>query len=263
MRRLVVLIVLALVGAGLYGWAQSSTAVSAAQSRVTDSTFLSELRTIAATPTIQCYLDALSHTNLGAGAGGSTMNASGAATWANLRIEGLSVSNYVRSTFHYTPSAKDLAEAKSSLEEELTAAASSAQYSCPGTSATALADMPAEMRNAEIDEQAMSTYLVSRLDTTIPLDGRVTQDLLRRARLPVRHVVREYCRRDAHALNAFTTAKSRASRSPSWRRSTPSTPRQPRAAPTGASRLRVVPTTVCVRTWAPRNSIASPRRRST
>jgi hypothetical protein len=168
-RRLVVLIVLALVGAGLYGWAQSSTAVSAAQSRVTDSTFLSELRTIAATPTIQCYLDALSHTNLGSGAGGSTMNASGAATWANLRIEGLSVSNYVRSTFHYTPSAKDLAEAKSSLEGELTAAASSAQYSCPGTSATALADMPAEMRNAEIDEQAMSTYLVSRLNTSIPL----------------------------------------------------------------------------------------------
>ncbi len=169
MRRLVVFIVLALVGAGLYGWALSSTAVSVDQSRVTNSTFLTELRTIAKTPTIQCYLDALSRTNFGAGAGGDTIAASGAATWSNLRIEGLSVDQYVRSTFHYTPSAHALAEAQSSLEEELTAAATSAQYNCPGTSAMALADMPAEMRNAEIKDQAMSTYLVSRLDTTIPL----------------------------------------------------------------------------------------------
>jgi hypothetical protein len=168
-RRIVVLLILALVGAGLYGWAQSTTAVSVGLTRVTNSTFVNELHTIATTPTIQCYLDALSRTSLGAGAGGDTMDASGAATWANLRIEGLSVSQYVRSTFHYTPDAKALAEATSSLEEELTAAATSAQYNCPGTSATALADMPAEMRNAEIQEQAMSTYLVSRLDTTIPV----------------------------------------------------------------------------------------------
>lgn len=162
-------LVLALVGAGLYGWTQSTTAVSVGATRISNSTFVNELRTIATTPTIQCYLDALSSTSLGAGAGGDTMSASGAATWANLRIEGLSVSQYVRSTFHYQPSARALAQAKSSLEEELTAAASSAQYSCPGTSAAALADMPAEMRHAEIEEQATSTYLVSRLDTTIPV----------------------------------------------------------------------------------------------
>lgn len=169
MRRLVVLIVLALLGAGLYGWTSSTSAVSVAGSQVSDSTFLAELSAISSTPTLQCYLDALSHTVVGPGAGAATASASSAATWANLRIEGISVANYVSTTFHYIPNAAALAEAKTSLEAELTEAASSAQYSCPGTSAQALAAMPTEMRNAQIREQAMSTYLVSRLNTTIPL----------------------------------------------------------------------------------------------
>ena len=169
MRRLVVLIVLALVGAGLYGWTTSTGAVSVAGSQVSNSTFLAELSVIAKTPTLQCYLDALSRTSLGPGAGGDTATASTAATWANLRIEGLSVADYVRTTFHYAPSAAALAQAESSLESELSEAATSAQYTCPGTAAQALAAMPTEMRRAEISEQAMSTYLVSRLDTTIPL----------------------------------------------------------------------------------------------
>jgi hypothetical protein len=168
-RRLIVLIVLALVGAGLYGWTTSTSAVSVSGNRVSDSTFLAELSAIAKTPTLQCYLDALSHSSLGPGAGGDTISASSAATWANLRIEGISVADYVRTTFHYTPNAQALAQGETSLEGELTEAASSAQYTCPGTAAQALAAMPAEMRNAEIREQAMSTYLVGKLNTTIPL----------------------------------------------------------------------------------------------
>jgi hypothetical protein len=165
----VVLIVLALLGAGLYGWTSATSAVSVAGNRVSDSTFVAELSAIATTPTLQCYLDVLSRSSLGPGAGADTITASSAATWANLRIEGLSVAHYVRATFHYVPSAKALAQAESSLESELTEAATSAQYNCPGTAAQALAAMPAEMRMAEIRDQAMSTYLVSKLDRTIPL----------------------------------------------------------------------------------------------
>ncbi|MFZ1062982.1 MAG: hypothetical protein WAN30_05865 [Acidimicrobiales bacterium] len=169
MRRLVVLIVLALLGAGLYGWSTSTSAVSVNGTGVSNSTFLAELSAIATTPALQCYLDALSHTSLGPGAGADTVTTSTAATWANLRIEGISVDNYVKSTFHYTPSAKALAQAETSLEGELTEAASSAQYTCPSSAAQALAAMPAEMRRAEVREQATSTFLVSKLDTTIPL----------------------------------------------------------------------------------------------
>jgi len=74
----------------------------------------------------------------------------------------------VSTTFHYIPNAAALAEAKTSLEAELTEAASSAQYSCPGTQPGPRGDAH-EMRNAQIRGQAMSTYLVSRLNTTIPL----------------------------------------------------------------------------------------------
>ena len=169
MRRLVVFIVLALFGAGLYGWTSSTSAVSVGGTNVSNSTFFAELNAIAKSPALRCYLDALSHISLGAGAGGDTVNASTAATWANLRIEGLSVANYVKSTFHYTPSAQALAQAETSLKGELTEAAASAQYSCPGSAAQALAGMPAEMRKAEIREQATSVYLVSKLNTTIPL----------------------------------------------------------------------------------------------
>jgi hypothetical protein len=168
-RRLIILIVVGLVGAGLYGWTSSSSALSVAGARVSNSTFLTELSAIAKAPTLQCYLDALSHNSLGPGAGGDTINATGAATWSDLRIQGLAVSDYVSQTFHYEPTAKDLAQATSSLEGELTASASSAQYTCPGTSAQALAAMPAEMRTTEVRDQAMSTYLVSRLNSTIPL----------------------------------------------------------------------------------------------
>lgn len=169
MRRLVVLIVLALVGAGVYGLTSSNAAVTVGDGQVSNDAFLSELHAIATTPTIECYLDALTQTSFTAGAGSQSITAEGAAAWSNLRIEGLAVAKYVTQTFHYRPDAKALATATSSLEGELTQAASSAQYSCPGTSVEALREMPAEMRNAEVFDQAMSTYFLSRLDTTIPL----------------------------------------------------------------------------------------------
>ena len=169
MRRLVVLIVLALVGAGVYGLTSSNAAVTVNSNQVSNDAFLSELHAIATTPNIECYLDALAQTAFVAGAGSETISANSADAWSNLRIQGLAVSDYVTKTFHYQPNAKALATARSSLEGELTQAATSAQYSCPGTSTEALNAMPAEMRSAEVFDQAMSTYFLSRLDTTIPL----------------------------------------------------------------------------------------------
>jgi hypothetical protein len=59
--------------------------------------------------------------------------------------------------------------ATSSLEGEFTQAATARQYTCQGTSAEALAAMPAEMRTTQVADQAASLYLVSKLDSTIPL----------------------------------------------------------------------------------------------
>jgi hypothetical protein len=103
------------------------------------------------------------------------MAVSGAAAWTRLRIEGLSITQFAESHLKFVPTAATLAQAETSLESELTQAASAAASkdgACPGTASAALAAMPTEMRNAEIEGQAASLYLVSKLDSTIPLTSK-------------------------------------------------------------------------------------------
>jgi hypothetical protein len=103
------------------------------------------------------------------------VNATGAAEWANLRVEGLAIDNFATTSLKFHPDAATLAKARTSLVSELTQAAANAtaqnpqNLPCQGTAATALAEMPTEMRNFEIAAQAASLDLVSKLNTTVPL----------------------------------------------------------------------------------------------
>jgi hypothetical protein len=136
---------------------------------VSGSTLRSELNTIAQHKTLACYLDVLDPTNYASGAGGDSINAAGAAAWANLRVEGLAINQYVTTSLKYVPDASELATAKSSLEGEMTEAASAAGKNCSGTSSEALGQMTSEMRQAEIEAQATSLYLVAKVKKAIPL----------------------------------------------------------------------------------------------
>lgn len=172
MRRLIALLVVALVGATVFGLSSGSSGLGVNGTRVSGNTFRSELATISTTPILQCYLTALDPVDFGTGGGNGTMAASGAAAWTNLRIEGLSITQYVKRHLKFVATPAVLAQAQTSLESELTQAASAATSkdgACPGTAAAALAAMPAEMRRAEIEGQAASIYLVSKLNSTIPL----------------------------------------------------------------------------------------------
>ena len=168
-RRLVVLLVLSLVGAGAFGFTNASSGVNVNGANLSASTLRSEFGAIAATPSLQCYLSYVQQVGLTPGAGGGSLAAAGAAAWANLRVEGLAIDQTVRTHLHYTPDAAALKLARASLESELTQAAASSQPPCQGTAAQALEAMPPEMRNAELVAQASSLYLVSRLNSTIPL----------------------------------------------------------------------------------------------
>ena len=117
MRRLAVLFVLALVGATFYGLSSSSSGISVDHQTVSGYTLRPELTAISENDSLQCYITALDPTNYGPGAGGDSIKASGAAGWANLRIEGLAINQYVENTYHYYPNASELAKAKISLEE--------------------------------------------------------------------------------------------------------------------------------------------------
>jgi hypothetical protein len=168
-RRVIVLIVVALVGAGWYGLAGSTTALAVNGQSVTYSNFNAELTAISTNPGLLCYLSSLAGVGIEPGAGRDTVTAAGDAAWANLRVEGIAIDEYVNQFLHYHPTATDLATATTSLEGELTAAAAQTSNTCSGTSAAALAAMPAEMRQSQIEAQAASAYLVGKLNSTIPL----------------------------------------------------------------------------------------------
>ena len=168
MRRLLVLLIVAVLGAASYGvWSSKSVRVDA--SSISASTFNGELAAITSSTPLQCFLTALAPASYSSGAGAASVAASGAAAWANLRIEGIAIENYVARHFHYVATPSDLARAKDSLLGEMTQAAATNQLSCPGTSSDALAAMTPEMRAAEIKAQAVSVFLLTKMNSTIPL----------------------------------------------------------------------------------------------
>lgn len=166
---MLLLLVVALVGAGWYGLAGSTTALAVNGTSVSESALRAELTAISTHPTLLCYLSSLAGVGIEPGAGRDTVTAAGEAAWSNFRVEGLAIDEYVRTYLKYHVTAADLASATSSLEGELTQAASQASQNCPGTSTTALAEMPAEMRRTMVQDQAASVYLVGKLNSTIPL----------------------------------------------------------------------------------------------
>jgi hypothetical protein len=177
-RRLIALLVVALVGATVFGLSNGSSGLGVNGARVSGNTFRSELAAISTSPVLQCYLKALDPVDFGAGGGSQTMAAAGAVAWTRLRLEGLSITQYVKGKLKFVPTAATLTQAESSLKSELTQAASAAATkdgACTGTASAALAAMPTEMRNAEIEDQAASLYLVSKLNSTIPLTAKAIE----------------------------------------------------------------------------------------
>jgi hypothetical protein len=168
-RRLVALFVIALVGAGVYGLTGASSGITVNNTSLSGTTFRAELSAISHDNTLQCFITALDPTNYAPGAGGYSIKASGAAAWANLRVEGLAIDQYVTRVLKYHPTKSELTQATASLEGEMTQQASANHLTCPGTSVAALAAMPTEMRTAEIEAQATSLYLVSKLNQAVPL----------------------------------------------------------------------------------------------
>jgi hypothetical protein len=168
-RRLVALFVVALLGATIYGISGASSGVSANHQGVSGYALNAELSAISGNTNLGCYISSLDPTSYTAGAGNNSVKSSAAAIWANLRVEGLAINQYVTTTLKYRPDAAELSAAKTSLEDEMTEEAQNSTTKCTGTAAEAVAAMPAEMRTSEIQDQASSLYLVKKLNETVPL----------------------------------------------------------------------------------------------
>jgi len=168
MRRLTILFVLALLGAWVYGTSGIGSGVDVNTQVVKAQTLRNELTALSTQPVLNCYMKGINYT-FDSLDNATAFNAASAAQWVNLRVQGVAISQYVKKNFGYTPSASDLAKATTSLENELTAAAASNSLTCNGPSSEALAEMPKEMRAAEISSQAASLYLLSKVQITLPL----------------------------------------------------------------------------------------------
>ena len=168
-RRIIFTLVVALLLATFYGLSSLSSGLAVNGTTLSSSTFRTELAAISSNATLACYVAALDPTSFAPGAGGSSMVASGAAAWANLRVEGIALDQYAKTTLKFHPDAATLAKAEESLEGELGDASASQTTPCTGSPIQALAAMPTEMRNFEIRAQASSLQLVAKLNTTIPL----------------------------------------------------------------------------------------------
>jgi hypothetical protein len=162
-------LVIALLGATLYGLSDNSSGLTVNGSTVAGPTLRNELVAISSNSALDCYLTALNAASFAPGAGGASMNINGAAAWANLRVEGVAIVQFAKTSLKFRPDTATLAKAQASLESELSEAGASQSTPCTGTSAQALAEMPAEMRTFEIAAQAASLDLVTKLNTTVPL----------------------------------------------------------------------------------------------
>ena len=171
MRRIVALLVFSLLGATFYGLSNTSSGISVNGTALSNADFRGELSAISTHPLLQCFITALDPVNFARGAGGTTIAATGAAAWADLRVEGIAIDQYVAKQFRFHPTAAVLAQAKASLEGELTQAATSRGLPCAsGSPVAALAAMPSAMRTFEIHAQASSLFLLSQLNSTVTLD---------------------------------------------------------------------------------------------
>ncbi len=168
MRRVLSFFIVAVVLAVVVGRWTPSSGLRVNGQVTSSATVRAQLSAIAGSSALQCYLTAIAPASYSAGAGTSTMAASGAAAWTNLEVEAMAIDQYVRSHLHYRPGT-DLVKAQASLELEMTQAAAANRFSCPGSAASALAAMTPQMRSMEILAQAESLYLVSELNSSIPL----------------------------------------------------------------------------------------------
>ncbi|HEV2427675.1 MAG TPA: hypothetical protein VGS61_05605 [Acidimicrobiales bacterium] len=173
MRRLIALLVVAGVGAGIYGVSGASSGLRVGSTGVSAATMRAELTVIGDHRTAECYLTALARQQFSPGSGGGTVSASGAAAWTGLRVQGLVIEQYVDAAFHFHPTASMLAAAQASLESDMSqalaavSAAAHTQYSCGGSPATALADLTPAMRASLVGSQAASLELESHIKGTI------------------------------------------------------------------------------------------------
>lgn len=169
MRRIAVVIVLALVGAVWLGAYGPSDGVTVNSNSISADQLNSELRLIATTPNFSCYL--ATKINLGTGGNDTFMSPTASASWTQTRVSGLGIEDYMVRAYKWQPTPSELAAAKQSYIDELTNAATASNTSCPVSAEVALNEMPAWFVNDQVLATAASQAFAASLPGAFTLDA--------------------------------------------------------------------------------------------
>jgi len=167
-RRVVALIVVAVIGAGVAGWFWRDSGVAVNNSSVQSAQVRSDLLAISRSPSYACYLNTIVPldgvtTNYG-------FSPAGSSNWAQLQVGGLALTDFMVTNYHWDPTSAELAADKVQYEAAMTSSAAAAGVSCPTSAAAALATMPASFVDAQVRYYAASLDFISKISNSIPLD---------------------------------------------------------------------------------------------
>ena len=168
MRRIVVVLVLAVVGAGFAGRLVGADGLRVDGASISASSLRAELGASGRSASFSCYLASLLNVNTASTA--SVFSAAGVASWSKIQIDGLAIESYVQRHYAWRATSAQLSEARTEYVTDLQNAASVAGTACPLTSSQALASMPAWFINDQLTANAASLELVRHVPGIIPLD---------------------------------------------------------------------------------------------
>jgi hypothetical protein len=174
MRRVVVLVVAALVGAGFAGHFVNSSAATADGASLSQSALSAQLTVLSQNPGFACYLAAAS--GFSGTVGADYASASTAARWATLQLVGLRIEQYAAVNDDWNAATANLTLADSEYASDLTEAEGATQASsttgaapCPLTASAALRALPAWFRQTELLQYSATQAFELRLKDVIPL----------------------------------------------------------------------------------------------
>ncbi len=170
MRRVVLLLVVALIGAGLAGRLVGADAVRAGHLSISASTYRAEIGVLASSPAYSCYLQS----ELGGTIqSGGVVSPAGSTEWAKVQVESLAFESLLASKYHWKPSPKELNQARSGLlndfDQSAAAVAASTGKGCGPSATVAFSKLPTWFQRNEVLRNAASIALLKRIGTVTPL----------------------------------------------------------------------------------------------
>ena len=170
MRRLIALLVSALIVIPWLGATVSTAAVQGGQFAESNYDFAHEVHAIKNSDAASCYARALWGVSFTGGAGLGTYDLAGVTAWANLRLEGLAIASYANDHLRFAPTADDLVKARANLVRQMSLSATASGQSCSGSASDALAALPARVQEAMVMSEAASEVVLAKIPSRISED---------------------------------------------------------------------------------------------